>query len=110
MTPSEVAEHVVRAFHDAEVPFLLVGSFSSNQYGIPRSTKDIYVVVQTQAGNLHDLAGILGPEFLPEQQFRFETNTGTVCQEFAAQGCTMKVGVFTLSDDAHDQARFARRV
>ena len=110
MTPSEVAEHVVQTLHETDVPFLLVGSFSSNQYGIPRSTKDIDVVVQAQAGRLRDFTDLLGPEFVAEEQFRFETNTGTVCQEFSVKGCTMKVEIFTLSEDPHDQERFSRRV
>ena len=109
MSPSEVAEHIVRALHRAEIPFIFVGSFSSNQYGIPRSTKDVDVVIHAEAGRLRDLAEILGSEFVPQDQIRFETNTGTVCQEFSVEGSVMKVEVFTLSDDAHDQERFARR-
>ena len=110
MTASQVAERVIRALQDAGIPFLVVGSFSSNQYGIPRSTKDIDLVVQAPPGQLRDLAGVLGSDFIPEKQFRFETNTGTLCQEFSATGSPMRVEVFSLSDDAHDQARFGRRI
>lgn len=110
MAPSEVAEHVVRALKRAEISFILVGSFSSNQYGIPRSTKDIDLVVEAQASGLRDFTEILGRDFVPEKQYRFETNTGTVCQEFSVKGSAMKVEIFTLTSDAHDQERFRRRV
>lgn len=110
MTASEVAEKVVRALRTAEIPFLVVGSFSSNQYGIPRSTKDIDLVVAMGDGQSHDLSDILGSEFTPEAQLRFETNTGTMCQEFSVKDSTMKVEVFSLSDDPHDQERFRRKI
>lgn len=40
MTIDEVALRVSEALSFAHVPFMLVGGFSSNYYGIPRSTKD----------------------------------------------------------------------
>ena len=66
--------------------------------------------MQAKGGQPHDLSEILGSDFVAEDQFRFETNTGTVCQEFSVKGSPMKVEIFTLSEDAHDQQRFARRV
>ena len=110
MTPTEVAEHVAHALNRAGIPYIYVGSFSSNQYGIPRSTKDIDIVVEMPASALEDLNSALGSKFIPEAQIRFETNTGTMCQEFSVVGSAMKVEIFILSSDAHDRERFARRV
>ena len=110
MTPEDAAVIVARRLQAAGIPHLLVGSFSSNHHGLPRSTKDVDIVVQAPGGSLMDVAGVLGDEFIPEDQFRFETNTGTVCQEFAVRGSLVRVEIFTLSGDAQDQARFARRV
>ena len=101
---------VAARLKEAGIPFLLVGSFSSNLHGIPRSTKDVDVVIQTEGPGIRDVAGLLGEEFEPVDQFRFETNTGTICQEFAVQGTPFRVEIFTLSDDPHDAARFARRL
>ena len=36
---------LTRAFEDAGLPYMIVGSYSSNFYGIPRSTKDADLVV-----------------------------------------------------------------
>ena len=55
-------------------------------------------------------ARTLGPEFEPEPQMPFETNTGTQRQEFRVAGTLFKVEVFRLSEDAHDQERFRRRL
>src|SRR2546426_9881410 len=55
-------------------------------------------------------AQTLGPEFEAEPQMSFETNTGTQRQEFRVAGTLFKVEVFRLSEDAHDQERFRRRL
>ena len=110
MTIPEAAQLITRRLKEAGIPFLLVGSFSSNLHGIPRSTKDVDVVIQAEGPGFRDLSAVLGPEFEPVDQFRFETNTGTICQEFVIRGTLFRAEFFTLSDDPHDAARFARRV
>ena len=109
MTIDDVALRVAEALGAAGVPFMLVGGFSSNYHGIPRSTKDADFVVQLSAPLNETFARTLGPEFEAEAQLSFETNTGTQRQEFLVAGTLFKVEVFRLSDDAHDQERFRRR-
>jgi hypothetical protein len=109
MTIDDVAIRVSDALNAAGLPYMLVGGFSSNYYGIPRSTKDADFVVQLNAPLASEFARVIGPEFEPQRQMSFETNTGTQRQEFRARGTLFKVEVFRLSDDPHDQARFRRR-
>lgn len=109
MTIDDVALRVVDALNAAGVPFMLVGGFSSNYHGVPRSTKDADFVVQLNAPLNESFARVLGPEFEAEPQLSFETNTGTQRQEFRVAGTLFKVEVFRLSGDAHDEERFRRR-
>ena len=109
MTIDDVALRVAEALSAANVPFMLVGGFSSNFHGIPRSTKDADFVVQLSAPLDESFARALGPEFEAEPQMTFETNTGTQRQEFRVKGTFFKVEVFRLSGDPHDQERFRRR-
>ena len=109
MTIDDVALRVSEALGAAMVPFMLVGGFSSNYHGIPRSTKDADFVVQLSAPLSESFTQTLGPEFEADPQLSFETNTGTQRQEFLVRGTFFKVEVFRLSDDAHDQERFRRR-
>jgi predicted nucleotidyltransferase len=109
MTTTDIALKVIAALNRAGVPHMLVGSFSSNAYGIARSTKDVDFVVQLDAQFSGRLADLLGPEFEPEQQMSFETNTGTQRQEFHVKGTEFKVELFRLSSDEFDQQRFTRR-
>jgi hypothetical protein len=109
VTIDDVALRVSEALGRAGVPFMLVGSFSSNFHGIPRSTRDADFVVQLSAPFDETFARTLGPLFQVEPQLSFETNTGTRRQEFRVAGTLFKVEIFQLSDDQHDQERFRRR-
>lgn len=110
MTIDDVALRVSAALGAAGVPFMLVGGFSSNYHGIPRSTKDADFVVQMSAPLNEAFARTLAPEFEAEPQMSFETKTRTQRQEFRVAGTLFKVEVFRLSEDAHDQERFRRRL
>lgn len=109
MTIDDVALRVAEALKASGIPFMLVGGFSSNYHGIPRSTKDADFVVQLSVPLNQEFARTLGPEFEPEAQMSFETNTGTQRQEFQVRGTLFKVEIFRLSNDPHDQQRFQRR-
>ena len=110
MTIDDVALRVAEALGATGVPFMLVGGFSSNYHGIPRSTKDADFVVQLNAPLSEAFARTLGSEFEAEPQMSFETNTGTQRQEFRVAGTLFKVEVFRLSNDPHDRERFQRRL
>ncbi len=110
MTASEsITTHVADALDACGIPYLLSGSFASNYYGIPRSTKDADFVVQMQNAIGPELAKQLGEDYLLEPQLSFETNTGTLRQLIRHKKRTFKVELFLLSKDPHDQIRFERR-
>jgi hypothetical protein len=48
MNGTEALISLIRTFDKAGVPYMIVGSYSSNFYGIPRSTKDADVVAVLQ--------------------------------------------------------------
>lgn len=101
---------VADALAAANIHFLLVGSFSSNYYGIPRSTKDADFVVELRGGVGGEFVARLGTDFEVDPQMTFETNTGTYRQLIQHKNSPFKVELFLLSKDPHDQARFHRRI
>lgn len=110
MTAGEsIAVRVANALEACEIPYLLSGSFASNYYGIPRSTRDADFVLQSQRAVSPDLAQQLGEDFILEPQLSFETNTGTFRQVLRYKKKPFKVELFLLSQDPHDEARFLRR-
>lgn len=110
MTAGEsIAVRVANALEACGIPYLLSGSFASNYYGIPRSTRDADFVLQSQRAVGPDLAQQLGEDFVFEPQLSFETNTGTFRQVLRYKKKPFKVELFLLSQDPHDEARFLRR-
>lgn len=66
---------VIEALNAESIRFMLVGSMSSNVYGIPRSTQDADFVLEVDAGRLQNQRGRLGGLFLWQEQMLFETVT-----------------------------------
>jgi hypothetical protein len=100
---------VVEALDKCAIPYLLAGAFSSNQYGIPRATKDADFVLQLKSGAGANFVMALGEPFKLDPQLSFETITGTYRQIITCPGSPFKVELFLLSGDPHDQERFRRR-
>ena len=110
MTSLDAVQSVVRVLESIQVPYLLAGSFSSNLYGIPRSTKDADFVLELRSGDIERLMDQLGPGFVRDPQMSFETVTGTHRYIVRVLDLPFKIELFVLSDEQHDQSRFARRV
>lgn len=108
MNSSEGTEFVAATLNRLGVPFLIVGSFSSNIYTAPRSTLDADFVIETD-DQIAALRDAIAPEFTMNPQVGFETKLMTTKYEFFQKSTDFKVEVFVLSDDPHDRLRFTRR-
>src|ERR1041385_1596703 len=75
-TIEDVTLRVIDALNATGVNYMLVGSFSTNAYGIPRSTKDADFVLQLEGDLAPEFYEELGDDFEIDPQLRFETNTG----------------------------------
>lgn len=110
MTAVECVNAFVAALDRAGIPFMVVGSFSSNVYGIPRSTKDADFVIEAGGEAISLLAKEVAKDFALDPQSSFETVTGTTAYRFTHRVSAFVIEVFLLSADPHDVTRFARRV
>src|SRR3954447_21566097 len=95
----DVTLQIAAALEACGISYLLAGSFSSNYYGIPRSTKDADFVVQLRGGLGPEVIARLGGDFEAEPQLSFETNTGTYRQLIRHTRSAFHVELFQLSDD-----------
>jgi hypothetical protein len=109
VTADEATAAVIDALEALGMPYLLVGSFSSNVYGIPRGTQDADFVVQLGGRSPAEIAARLGAAFRLDPQSSFETVTMTLRHVLKVVGTEFKIELFHLSDDPHDQERFRRR-
>lgn len=110
MTSEDAVRAIIEACTDLNVPFMIVGSLSSNYYGIARSTQDADVVVSMNATDIPALVRRLGPDFRLDPQPSFECVTMSSRYVLHIAGLNYTVELFLLSDDPYDQERFRRRV
>ena len=96
---------VIDALVGLEIDYLLAGSYSSNYYGIPRSTRDVDFVAVFLSG----IGKVADAWFVLDPQTSFESVTGTLRNIFIVPSIAFKIGVFHLSEDEHDRRRFERR-
>jgi hypothetical protein len=109
MTLQELVRRLVAALDAAAIDYVLVGSLSSNFYGVSRSTQDADVVVSCTTSRISELIKTLGQEFERDPQLAFETVTATSKTVLRVKATGFQIEVFFLSHDEHDQERFARR-
>ncbi len=112
MTFQEAVAAVIAVLRDLDISYVLVGAFSSNAHGIPRSTQDADFVAVLGLSEMATIADQLGPRFRLDPQLSFESATGTtryIIHFTDSSGAPFQVEFFELSEDEFDRQRFARR-
>ena len=110
MTDKDVILAVISALDAAGIAYMIVGSLSSNVYGVERSTQDADFVIDASARGLSSLSGFLPESLRLDPQVTFETVTNTSRLIIHRKRSRYKVELFFASDDPHDRERFSRRV
>jgi hypothetical protein len=109
MTSDDAVLIVIDALEKQAVPYMVVGSFSSNFYGVPRSTLDADFVIQFNPDTFSAILGSLGAAFRLDPQLSFESITMTTRHVLEVVGSAFKIELFHLSEEPYDQERFRRR-
>ncbi len=109
MNSMDLVANVIRVLNQLQIPHMMVGSLSSNLYGIPRSTKDADFVLELGNQPLSKIARELGPGFKTDPQVGFETITAATRYRIQHPETGFMIEMFELSDDPFDRGRFARR-
>jgi len=111
MTVEELAIKVIDACKAENTEHMLTGAFAFNYYAIPRSTKDVAIVVDvTVSGKIGRLIARLEPEIEFRGQVQFDTLTwGKRHIGKPSKNSTLEVELFELFDDPFVQSQFERR-
>ncbi len=110
MTSEAAVAEVIQVLEATNTPYMVVGAFSSNAYGIGRATKDADFVIKADSPRVIEIARKLGPDFHLQRQMQLETITGSVRSIIKYSPTDFDIELFRLTDDDHHQSRFARRV
>lgn len=111
MTVEELAAAVVAACEAEGIDHMITGAFAYSLYGIPRSTKDVDMVVSLAVGDpIRRVVARLNSLVAFEPQVQFDTLTWGRRQVGTMRGSPpYQVELFELFDDPFVQAQFARR-
>jgi hypothetical protein len=109
VSSTDIVLEFLRLFDQLAIPYMLVGSYSSNYYGRPRSTKDADFVLQIADEQLHRLRSSLPAHYHFDRQLSFETVTMTQRYIVTHPASAFKIELFLLTDDPHDRLRFERK-
>ncbi|HWE35219.1 MAG TPA: hypothetical protein VG406_01505 [Isosphaeraceae bacterium] len=109
MSGNEAVKAVIEALESHRIPYMVVGSYASNVYGIERSTQDADVVVELGDASISEILRGLAPTIRLDPQMCFEGATTT--RRFVADvvGIPFKIEFFLLGEDHYDRERFGRR-
>jgi predicted nucleotidyltransferase len=110
MTLREAVLATIAALDEADVAYMLVGSFSTNAYGVDRATKDIDLLIELGDASIREVARHLPESIRIDPRMGFKTVTMTRRYVARIEGTAFEIEFFLLSDDPHDQERFRRRV
>jgi hypothetical protein len=109
MDDNQAVAAVVNALNLHRIPYMVVGSFSCNIYGVDRATQDADFVVGLSTISLaHALDGLKSWLRL-DPQMAFETVTMSRCLRARVINSSFGVEFFLLGDDDYHQERFSRR-
>ena len=110
MNGNDAVLALIGIFDELEVSYMIVGSYSSNLYGVPRATKDADLVFHFESTDLSEIAKRLPEGVRFDEQSSFEMVTATRREILLLEGSNFKIELFHLSDDDFDQVRFKNRV
>ena len=108
-TGEEAVGALLDILNRLSIEYMVVGSFSSNRYGVPRATKDADLVLKVVAQEREKLFRELPAGFEIDLQVTFEMITGTWRQVIEIPSIPFTIELFELSNDPYDQSRFSRR-
>lgn len=110
MTGEDAVEALVEVLERVGIDYMLVGSFSSNYYGISRATRDADFVIHASVESQRALFRALPSGFVADEQRAFEIVTSTTKQVVRVDEIPFEIELFDLSQDPFDRQRFERRV
>lgn len=109
MNGEQATAHVISKLEELKIDYMLVGAFSSNAYGVIRSTNDADIVVAFKESDLTRLFKSLGEGFVLDRQMLLEGFTGSARHVVKHLESGFDIELFRLNMDPHHQERFARR-
>lgn len=109
MNGNDAVLTVLAILEDLALPYMVTGSYATNVFGLPRSTKDADLIVEAEASRIHEVLDRLAPPLRPDPQMLFETVTSSKRWIVRLDRSPFVIEIFLLNNHAFDRSRFTRR-
>ncbi len=106
---NEATLFAIDALETCGLSYMLVGSYSSNAYGVARATQDADFVVELGDTSIVELGKRLAPSIRIDPQMSFETVTMTRRYVAEVVSSPFRIEFFILDFDPYNQESFRRR-
>jgi len=110
MKGNEALLSVLGLLERLEMSYMVTGSYATNVYGLPRSTKDADVIVEAPAESVSAVLDQLELPLRADPQMLFETVTASRRWIIGVDGSPFVIEVFLLNNHGFDRSRFDRRL
>lgn len=100
---------VIEAFESLSVSYYLGGSVASSFYGVPRTTLDVDLVADLEAGHAPPLIARLGDKYYASQEAISDAIARKSCFNVIHLPSMFKVDVFVAKPGLYDRQALARR-
>lgn len=109
MDTAEIAQRVIASLNQLGVNYMVVGSFSTNFYCVPRATQDVDIVIERDLTKVARGVRDANDDLRLDPQLGFESVTATTKALLISADGGFHVELFGLSKFPHDLRRFERR-
>jgi hypothetical protein len=106
---NEIVQRVIDALDANAIPYMVVGSLSTNTFGVERSTKDADFVIELGDKSISIVADKLGPDLKLDPQMSIESVTMSYRYMIKHSSSGFTVELFLRGDDPFQRVRFERR-
>lgn len=110
MTLEDLLSRLAPALERAEVPYMLTGSVASSAHGVPRSTRDLDIVINPTRGQLSALVQqFASPDYYADEQQALRALKNRSQFNVIDQSTGWKVDFIIAEDSEYGRTAFARR-
>jgi hypothetical protein len=106
---NEAAVSVIEAIGAASIPYMLLGSYASNVYGVRREPDDVDIRIDLNETSIDELRRLLEPTILIDHELHVEPVSQSHRYNAKVAELPVLIELFLLNDDPHNQEEFRRR-
>lgn len=108
-TETEVLTFVCQCLDQAEIPYMLTGSFAANFYAVPRMTRDIDLVIELNSGDVDKLFEIFHNDFYIDKESIIDAIEHEGIFNIIHNNSVLKIDFIIRKNAAYRNTEFQRR-